>query len=86
MAELTQKQTAILRSAAKLLKPGGRLVYATCSLLTEENKAVVETVLAEGQFPLVPVNELLAQSKIDLDTGTMLKMSPAMHEIGRAHV
>ena len=79
VAELTQKQTAILRSAAKLLKPGGRLVYATCSLLTEENEAVVETVLAEGQFTLVPVNELLAQSKIDLDTGTMLKMSPAMH-------
>ena len=79
VAELTQKQTAILRSAARLLKPGGRLVYATCSLLTEENEAVVETVLAEGQFTLVPVNELLAQSKIDLDTGTMLKMSPAMH-------
>ncbi len=79
VAELTQKQTAILRSAAKLLKPGGRLVYATCSLLTEENEAVVETVLAEGQFTLVPVNELLAQSKIDLDTGPMLKMSPAMH-------
>ena len=60
------------------MKPGGRLVYATCSLLTEENEAVVETVLAEGQFTLLPVNELLAQSKIDLDTGSMLKMSPAL--------
>ena len=79
VAELTQKQTAILRSAAKLLKPGGRLVYATCSLLTEENEAVVETMLAEGKFTLLPVNEVLAQSKIDLDTGTMLKMSPSIH-------
>ncbi|NDP48302.1 MAG: RsmB/NOP family class I SAM-dependent RNA methyltransferase [Sulfuriferula multivorans] len=79
VAELTQKQTAILRSAAKLLKPGGRLVYATCSLLTEENEAVVETLLAEGQFTLLPVHELLAQSKIDLDTGPMLKMSPSIH-------
>ncbi|MBT9589449.1 MAG: RsmB/NOP family class I SAM-dependent RNA methyltransferase [Thiobacillus sp.] len=79
VAELTQKQTAILRSAAKLLKPGGRLVYATCSLLAEENEAVVGTLLAEGGFTLLPVNELLAQSKIDLDTGPMLKMSPSIH-------
>ncbi|MGV8990444.1 MAG: RsmB/NOP family class I SAM-dependent RNA methyltransferase [Thiobacillus sp.] len=79
VAELTQKQTAILRAAAKLLKPGGRLVYATCSLLTEENEAVVETLLAEGKFTLLPVNEILVQSKIDLDTGPMLKMSPSIH-------
>lgn len=79
VAELTQKQAAILRSAARLLKPGGRLVYATCSLLSEENEAVVETLLAEGGFTLLPVNEILAQGKIDLDTGPMLKMSPSMH-------
>ncbi len=79
MAELTQKQTSILRAAAKLLKPGGRLVYATCSLLPEENEAIVETLLAEGGFALLPVNELLAQNKIDLDTGAMLKLSPAVH-------
>jgi len=79
VAELTQKQAAILRAAARLLKPGGRLVYATCSLLPEENEAVVETLLAEGGFTLLPVNEILAQNKIDLDTGALLKMSPAIH-------
>ncbi len=79
VVELTRKQTAILRAAARLLKPGGRLVYATCSLLPEENEAIVEALLAGGGFTLLPVNELLAQSKIDLDTGTMLKMSPAIH-------
>ncbi len=77
--ELTQKQAAILRAAAKLLKPGGRLVYATCSLLPEENEAIVDTLLAEGKFTLLPVNDILAQAKIDLDTGAMLKMSPALH-------
>jgi len=79
VAALTQKQASILRAAAKLLKPGGRLVYATCSLLPEENEAIVEALLAEGGFTLLPVNELLAQNKIDLDTGAMLRLSPAVH-------
>ena len=42
MAELAAKQARILNAAAKLLKPGGRLVYATCSILPEENEAVVD--------------------------------------------
>jgi 16S rRNA (cytosine967-C5)-methyltransferase len=79
VAQLTQKQAAILRAAARLLKPGGRLVYATCSLLPEENEAIVEALLTDGGFTLLPVNELLAQSKIDLDTGALLKLSPAVH-------
>ena len=79
VAELTRKQTAILRAAAKLLKPGGRLVYATCSLLAEENEGIVETFLAEGGFNLLPVSELLAHNTIPLDTGAMLKLSPAVH-------
>jgi 16S rRNA (cytosine967-C5)-methyltransferase len=41
VAELQAKQRAILDSAARLLKPGGRLVYATCSLLQDENEQVV---------------------------------------------
>ena len=79
VAQLVQKQAAILRAAVKLLKPGGRLVYATCSLLPEENETIVEALLAEGGLTLLPVNEVLAQHKIDLDTGAMLKLSPAVH-------
>ncbi len=40
--EMTVKQTAILQSAARLVKPGGRLVYATCSVLPQENEAIAK--------------------------------------------
>src|SRR2546427_3395528 len=43
--ELTQKQAAILASAARLVKPGGRLVYATCSVLPQENEADRKSVV-----------------------------------------
>jgi 16S rRNA (cytosine967-C5)-methyltransferase len=46
VAELTVKQAAILAAAARLLRPGGRLVYATCSILAEENEDIVDAFLA----------------------------------------
>ncbi len=44
---MAQRQAAILRAAARLLKPGGRLVYATCSPLSEENEAVASAFSKE---------------------------------------
>jgi len=63
--ELAAKQAAILRSAARLLKPGGRLVYATCSLLPQENEEIAEAFTAEAQqFQPLPVGGILEQQKI----------------------
>ncbi len=45
VARLAQQQGSILQQAARLLKPGGRLVYATCSLLQAENQQVVQAFL-----------------------------------------
>lgn len=79
--ELTQKQTAILARAAKLTKAGGRLVYATCSLLRDENEAIVEAFMqANPDFSLVPANAVLAHHHIALDTGPYLKLLPHLHQ------
>ena len=78
--ELKRKQAAILSSAANLLKPGGRLIYATCSFLPEENQEIVECFLAShSQFKLLNCAELLTQQKIQLDTGVYLQLSPDLH-------
>ena len=44
----TERQQALLRAAFNRLAPGGRLVYATCSIEPEECEHVVEAVLADG--------------------------------------
>jgi 16S rRNA (cytosine967-C5)-methyltransferase len=50
LAELQQRQVAILRSALAQVAPGGRLIYSTCSLEKEENENVLEQVLSEDHF------------------------------------
>ena len=61
-------QRAVLRAAARLLKPGGRLVYATCSLLARENQQVVEEFIAEHpEFRLVPAATALRAQSIGVD-------------------
>lgn len=80
VAELTQKQNNILAAASKLLKKGGRLVYATCSLLHEENQGIVEAFLAaHPRFKLLPAGEVLAQQKIPLEMGEYLQLLPQKH-------
>src|SRR6185369_3433163 len=59
LTELAEIQRNILDSAWRLVKPGGRLIYATCSLLAEENEAQVEAFLSEhADFRLVPAGEV----------------------------
>jgi 16S rRNA (cytosine967-C5)-methyltransferase len=80
VAELTVKQGSILDAASKLVKVGGRLVYATCSLLQEENENIVEAFLAlHPEFKHISAAEVMAQHKIAVDTGMNLKMLPHVH-------
>ncbi|WP_353152915.1 RsmB/NOP family class I SAM-dependent RNA methyltransferase [Herminiimonas fonticola] len=81
LVELNAKQASILAGAARLVKAGGRLVYATCSILDEENEAIVEQFLAAREdFVLVPMSEVLAEQKVDLAMDKYLKLSPAKHQ------
>jgi 16S rRNA (cytosine967-C5)-methyltransferase len=80
IGQLAQKQRGILAAAAWLLKPGGRLVYATCSILHEENEAVADDFQASHpSFAPLACNELLAVQRIGLDTGARLRLWPHLH-------
>ena len=80
VAELTAKQARILDAAATLVKPGGRLVYATCSVLPEENDAIVDAFLgAHPAFTERNVASLLAPAGVALDTGARLRLLPHVH-------
>lgn len=63
LEDLKARQASILDSAARLVKPGGRLVYATCSLLPEENREQVDAFLSRHPetFHLKPVREVWAE-------------------------
>ncbi|OGB24746.1 MAG: SAM-dependent methyltransferase [Burkholderiales bacterium RIFCSPLOWO2_02_FULL_57_36] len=81
LTELNVKQQAILAGAARLVKAGGRLVYATCSILDEENEAIVEQFLStHDDFQLVPMKDVCAEQKIDLDMQDYLKLYPHVHQ------
>lgn len=80
LASLTLTQASLIRAGAKMLKPGGRLVYATCSLLNAENMAIVSGFLTEHpEFKLLPAREVLAAQRVELDTGDTLQLTPASH-------
>lgn len=74
-------QASILESASRLVKNGGRLVYATCSMLPEENEAQITRFLENHPaFKLVPVQEASADLPNLPDTGPYLALSPAKHK------
>jgi len=88
--EMAAKQTAILQSAARLVKAGGRLVYATCSVLPQENEAIALAFSAANpDFAPLEVGDLLTGMKVSqagspcsggADGQTFLRMWPHRHQ------
>jgi 16S rRNA (cytosine967-C5)-methyltransferase len=84
VAELRQRQEAILAGAATLVKPGGRLVYATCSLLALENEDVARSfTAAHSQFEMLVAERALEEARIphadELVQDGFLRLWPHRH-------
>ena len=84
IAEVAITQTAILDSAARLLKSGGRLVYATCSVLPQENEYIANAFsAAHPDFVQLPVLDELTRLKVanaqSLCSGQFLRLWPHRH-------
>ena len=81
-------QRAVLARAARLVKPGGRLIYVTCSVLPEENTEQVDAFLAaNSDFSIIPYADVWGHCfpgeppvSADSSTGTLL-LSPADHKV-----
>jgi 16S rRNA (cytosine967-C5)-methyltransferase len=72
IAQMNAKQARILAAAATLVKPGGRLVYATCSVLPQENAQIVDAFLREHtEFTPLDTWALLAAAAIDIARHTV---------------
>ena len=90
LADLQQRQLTILNSAMKHVAAGGRLVYSTCSMETEENVAVVEKAMAvHPTFALVDSRKELERLRASGDLawpsidslvrGQNLRTTPGIH-------
>ncbi|MBZ0273746.1 16S rRNA (cytosine(967)-C(5))-methyltransferase RsmB [bacterium] len=82
-ARLGVLQRAILADAARHVRPGGRLVYATCTLARTENEDVVRDFLAaHADFSLVPAGGALAESVARFDAGRAARIAALADESG----
>ena len=86
LAEITAGQRMILERAAAMVKPGGRLVYVTCSVLADENEAIVDGFLADSTaFRVLPVSTAWAETigarggPACPSEGPYLRLSPHRH-------
>jgi 16S rRNA (cytosine967-C5)-methyltransferase len=78
--DLVEKQASILKTAARLPQPGGRLEYATCSFLPEENDQIVDAFLTQHpEYVELDCGRVLREAGIAIDCGVRLRLSPQVH-------
>jgi len=85
LTELMGLQDEVLAGAAKLVKAGGRLIYATCSLLREENEDRIDAFLKDhADFKVLPIQAVWAETITDTPCPEMpsdfLRLTPAQHK------
>jgi 16S rRNA (cytosine967-C5)-methyltransferase len=86
VARLAESQRSILAAAASLVKPGGRIVYATCSLLPEENELVVaEFLAAHPEFVALDARQELARQGVTVPAPAAGQADPYLHLLPQQH-
>jgi 16S rRNA (cytosine967-C5)-methyltransferase len=83
LRRLPDEQEAIARRALELCAPGGRLIYATCTLLNDENERVIERLLQDPTLEVMPVKLIFGKAvaaPITDPSGTFLKLFPHRHD------
>ena len=79
--ELNIKQNLIINSASKLCKVGANLIYATCSLLKEENEDIVDNFLLKNKnFRILSPNSIFTKYGIPLNSDKYIKLTPHKHK------
>ena len=78
MADLPELQSKILRNQARYVRPGGTLLYSTCTLAYRENEGVVEAFLRE--HPEFKLRELPLPAVIDQMEMGMLRLIPGEYD------
>lgn len=80
LAEMNELQLKILKSASRLVKDGGVLLYATCSILREENRDIINAFLAENSdFEIVTLNTYATTFALPIENMNYLELYPHIH-------
>lgn len=81
LLEINEKQLSILNSASRLVKDGGIIIYATCSILREENRDIVKKFLNEhDDFEIVNLEHIVSNYGLELSDYNYLELFPHIHD------
>ena len=80
--EISDIQFNILKTCSKYLKKNGTLVYSTCSMLKEENDAIIEKFIKEEKFETVNIEEQIPNEFSKITTNNMVQFLPSQNHDG----
>lgn len=80
--EISDIQFNILKTCSKYLKKNGTLVYSTCSMLKEENDAIIEKFIKDENFEIVDIDKQIPKEFSKITTNNMVQFLPSQKHDG----
>lgn len=80
--EISDIQFNILKTCSKYLKKNGTLVYSTCSMLKEENDAIIEKIIKDENFEIVDIDKQIPKEFSKITTNNMVQFLPSQKHDG----